>query len=137
MLAELNPLHQTVELVRAAVLYGFEWNDLAARRLLVLFALVMWRIAIHAMTKEADRLSEIRIEPWGEGDLPLLEQLMGDPAMTEHLGGPESPEKIAERQERYEHLPETGTGGMFKIVDADDGRGRRLGRLLGARAAPR
>ena len=59
----------------------------------------------------------VRIEPWGEGDLPLLEKLMGDPAMTEHLGGPESPEKIRERQSRYE----TPGSGMFKIVDETTG----------------
>jgi RimJ/RimL family protein N-acetyltransferase len=64
---------------------------------------------------------EFRIEPWGDGDLPLLQQLMGDPAMTEHLGGPETPEKIAERQERYVLLPGTGTGEMFKIVEAATG----------------
>jgi RimJ/RimL family protein N-acetyltransferase len=64
---------------------------------------------------------EFRVEPWAEGDLPLLEQLMGDPAMTEHLGGPESPEKIAERHERYVQLPGTGTGVMFKIVEAATG----------------
>ena len=63
----------------------------------------------------------VRIEPWGPGDLDLLTQLMGDPAMTEHLGGPESPEKIRERQGRYQ-APGTG---MFKIVDA--GTGERLG----------
>jgi RimJ/RimL family protein N-acetyltransferase len=66
-------------------------------------------------------LSEIRIEPWAEGDLPLLEKLLGDPAMMEHLGGPEPPEKLVERQERYERLPETGKGRMFKIVDGESG----------------
>jgi hypothetical protein len=30
----------------------------------------------------------VTLEPWGSGDLPLLERLMGDPRMTEHLGGP-------------------------------------------------
>ena len=64
---------------------------------------------------------ELRIEPWGDGDLPLLERLMGDPAMTEHLGGPESRDKIAERHERYVHLPETGTGEMFKVVETATG----------------
>jgi RimJ/RimL family protein N-acetyltransferase len=63
-------------------------------------------------------LSEIRIEPWAEGDLPLLERIMGDPAMTEHLGGPESPEKIAERHGRYLDA-KPGTLEMFKIVDGD------------------
>ena len=59
----------------------------------------------------------VRIEPWGEGDLPLLERLLGDPAMTEHLGGPESPHQLAERQKRYERLAESGMGRCFKIVD--------------------
>jgi RimJ/RimL family protein N-acetyltransferase len=64
---------------------------------------------------------EFHIEPWAEDDLPLLEQLMGDPAMTGNLGGPESLEKIVERQRRYERLPGTGTGGMFKIVETATG----------------
>ena len=62
-------------------------------------------------------MEAVRIEPWGEGDLPLLEKLTGDPAMMEHLGGPESPEKIAERQARYE----PAGSGMFKIVDVATG----------------
>lgn len=67
--------------------------------------------------------SAVRLEPWGEGDRPLLEKLMGDPAMTEHLGGPESQEKIAERQARYEGLGESGNDRMFKIVDVATGEG--------------
>ena len=65
--------------------------------------------------------STVTIEPWGSGDLPLLERLMGDPRMTEHLGGPESPEKLRERQGRYERLE--GGDRMFKIVDAAGGAG--------------
>jgi RimJ/RimL family protein N-acetyltransferase len=61
----------------------------------------------------------VRIEPWGAGDQPLLEQLMGDPAMMEHLGGPETKAKIAERQQRYE----APGSGMFKIVDVASGEG--------------
>ena len=57
----------------------------------------------------------VALEPWGSGDLPLLERLMGDPRMTEHLGGPESPDRLRERQDRYEHLE--GGDRMFKIVD--------------------
>ena len=63
----------------------------------------------------------MRIEPWAEGDLALLERLLGDPAMTEHLGGPESPEQLAERQKRYERAADSGTGRMFKIVDEASG----------------
>ena len=61
---------------------------------------------------------EIRIEPWGPDDLPLLKRTMGDARMTEHLGGPESEEKLAERQVKYQKLAGSGEGRMFKIVDA-------------------
>jgi lipooligosaccharide transport system permease protein len=52
VLGNLNPLHQTVELVRAAVFATWEWNDLARAGLLVAFALIMWRLAIFAMTRK-------------------------------------------------------------------------------------
>lgn len=58
----------------------------------------------------------VRITPWTESDRPLLEQLMGDPEMMEHLGGPESPAEIATRQARYERLAESGKGRVYKIV---------------------
>jgi RimJ/RimL family protein N-acetyltransferase len=61
----------------------------------------------------------VGIVPWGEGDLVLLERLVGDPEMMEHLGGPESPEQIAARQARYERAD----SGMFKIVDEATGEG--------------
>jgi lipooligosaccharide transport system permease protein len=52
ILAELNPLHQCVELVRHAV-FGFEgWTDVARLGVLVAFGLVMWRIAIYAMERK-------------------------------------------------------------------------------------
>jgi RimJ/RimL family protein N-acetyltransferase len=73
---------------------------------------------LHAESKQG---TAVRLEAWGEDDLPLLEKLMGDPAMTEHLGGPESPEKIAERQARYEDVGDAGKGRMFKIVDEATG----------------
>ena len=66
-------------------------------------------------------MSEYRLEPWGEGDEPLLQRLLGDPVMTEHLFGPESPAKIASRHRKYLELPGTGAGEMFTIVDADTG----------------
>jgi hypothetical protein len=49
-------------------------------------------------------MAQVRLEPWAEGDLPLLRKLLGDPEMTKYLGGPESEEKLAERQGRYENL---------------------------------
>jgi len=67
-----------------------------------------------------DRAIDVDIRPWATGDLPLLTRLLGDPAMTEHLGGPETPEKLAERHERY--LPGGGRGGgeQFAIVVGAD-----------------
>jgi RimJ/RimL family protein N-acetyltransferase len=61
----------------------------------------------------------VTLEPWGDGDLPLLERLMGDPRMTEHLGGPETPDKLRERQGRYERHEDGDR--MFKIVDVASG----------------
>lgn len=63
----------------------------------------------------------VRIEPWAEGDLPILKRTLGDPEMTKYLGGPESDEKLAERQLKFERLAESGTGRMFKIVDEATG----------------
>jgi RimJ/RimL family protein N-acetyltransferase len=64
-------------------------------------------------------MPQVHLEPWGPDDLGLVEQLMGDPGMTEFLGGPESPEELADRQRRYAQ-PDSG---MFKIVDAASGQG--------------
>jgi RimJ/RimL family protein N-acetyltransferase len=61
----------------------------------------------------------VRIEPWGPDDLWLEKKLMGDPEMTTYLGGPESDEKIAARHARFLDLPVSGTGQMFKIVNAE------------------
>jgi RimJ/RimL family protein N-acetyltransferase len=69
--------------------------------------------------------ANVRIEAWGPRDFPLLEQLLGDPAMTEHIGGPETNEQLMERQARYEVLTDPAEGGTFKIVDevTDEGVG--------------
>ena len=75
------------------------------------------------MRRDSRDRTTVRIEPWGEGDLPLLQKCLGDAAMMEHLGGPMSPEKIVESQQRYERLPGSGKGRMFKIVEAATGEG--------------
>jgi RimJ/RimL family protein N-acetyltransferase len=66
---------------------------------------------------------DILLRPWSEEDLPLLQKLLGDPAMMEHLGGPESQEQILRRHQRYSHLPEDGTDHMFRIVLEAGGEG--------------
>ncbi|HMB21588.1 MAG: GNAT family N-acetyltransferase [Chloroflexota bacterium] len=59
-------------------------------------------------------MSDVLLQPWSEEDLPLLQQLLGDPDMMAHLGGPESPEQIGRRHLRYLQLPEADH--IFKIV---------------------
>jgi RimJ/RimL family protein N-acetyltransferase len=57
-------------------------------------------------------MTRVELVRWGEGDADLLTRLLGDPGMTEHLGGPESHEQIVARQLRYE-ATETG---LYKIL---------------------
>ena len=59
-------------------------------------------------------VADVTLQPWSDADLPLLEALLGDAAMMQHLGGPESLEQIHERHRRYLNLPETDH--MFTIV---------------------
>ena len=52
VLANLNPLHHCVELVRHAAFGFVGWTDLARVAALVAFGLALWRLAIHAMTRK-------------------------------------------------------------------------------------
>ena len=52
-LAQLNPLHHLVVLVRDCVIYGWDgWQDFARLGFLVVFGFAMWRLAIYAMTRK-------------------------------------------------------------------------------------
>jgi lipooligosaccharide transport system permease protein len=52
VLTQVNPLYRCVELVRHAA-FGFEgWADIGHLAALVAFGLLMWRVAIHAMTRK-------------------------------------------------------------------------------------
>jgi RimJ/RimL family protein N-acetyltransferase len=63
-------------------------------------------------------VSPVHLEPWGPDDLELLRACVGDAAMMTHLGGPESPEKIADRQKRYQK-PDSK---QYRIVDDETGQ---------------
>ena len=52
VLGEVNPLHHCVQLVRDAVFMNQSWIDLLRVGYLVVFALILWRIAIHAMERK-------------------------------------------------------------------------------------
>ncbi|MEU8539647.1 GNAT family N-acetyltransferase [Streptomyces sp. NPDC048717] len=59
----------------------------------------------------------LRLTPWSDDDAGLL-ALMNTPELTAHLGGPESEQRLAARQERYVKLSADATrpGAMFRIT---------------------
>lgn len=65
------------------------------------------------------RPDDVALRPWSADDLGLLQRLLGDPRMTEHLGGPEAPDKINRRHERYMDM--SGPGQMFAITLGPEG----------------
>lgn len=75
------------------------------------------------MSRSSQGTAAVHLEPWRPDDLPLLERLLGDPVMMAHLGGPESPDKIAERHRRFQQTGDAGTGRVFTIVDDTTGAG--------------
>jgi RimJ/RimL family protein N-acetyltransferase len=62
-------------------------------------------------------VERVRLVPWAEGDFWLLRRT-NSPEMTEHLGGPETEEKLRDRHRRYVE-PEAGR--MYRVMLADGG----------------
>ncbi len=62
-----------------------------------------------------DDANDIGLRPWSADDLDLMTRLLGDPAMTEHLGGPETPEQLRKRLDRYLAMT-PADGRMFVIT---------------------
>ena len=62
----------------------------------------------------------IELRPWSPGDLDLMTALLGDPAMTEHLGGPESPEVLRKRLDKY--LAMTPADGRMFVINVGSER---------------
>ncbi|MFJ9242815.1 GNAT family N-acetyltransferase [Streptomyces sp. NPDC101776] len=60
---------------------------------------------------------QVELRPWSDGDLWLLKRL-NSPEMTEHLGGPESEERLAARHRRYAGLER---GCMYRVELAAGG----------------
>jgi RimJ/RimL family protein N-acetyltransferase len=61
-------------------------------------------------------VDEVALRAWTDADYPLLVALLGDPAMTRFIGGPESDEKLRSRHERYLRIDQSGTGRVFVIT---------------------
>ena len=59
----------------------------------------------------------VELVRWREEDFDHLRAILGDPAMTEHLGGPQSDEMLRERHERYLNSQD----GVFNLVEVPSG----------------
>ncbi len=57
----------------------------------------------------------VELRPYGAADEWLLQRLLGDPSMMVHLGGPQSPDAVHERHERYVAY-DGSSEGVFTIV---------------------
>jgi RimJ/RimL family protein N-acetyltransferase len=68
-----------------------------------------------------ERSPDVRIRPLAEGDLELMRAILGDPAMTEHLGGPQPDARILAAHREY--LTDEAPGGVFAITLGDDPAG--------------
>jgi hypothetical protein len=73
----------------------------------------------------------LQLEPCAVADFPLL-RLLNAPEMTEHLGGPESEEKLHARQSKYVAGGPAGSGGMFRVNPAAGQKSGRQHRILGS-----
>jgi RimJ/RimL family protein N-acetyltransferase len=60
-------------------------------------------------------MTDVRLEPWGDGDLAALRRANAPELMT-HLGGSETEEKLLERDARYVDGWRTGAATMFRVV---------------------
>ncbi|MGA4850498.1 hypothetical protein ACOBQB_31250 [Streptomyces sp. G5(2025)] len=66
---------------------------------------------------ERSEQPDIRWHPWPDEGGPALLTRLNTPGMTEHLGGPETPEKLADRHRRHLRLGRAeGKGRMFRIT---------------------
>lgn len=59
---------------------------------------------------------KVSVRPWSNEDFPLLQWLLGDPAMTDHIGGPETEAQLRDRHARYCAIGKPGTGQMYAVV---------------------
>lgn len=58
----------------------------------------------------------IELRPWSDDDLWVAERFLSDAAMMEHLGGPQSHDRIRDAHRRYLDTNTSGTGQMFTIA---------------------
>lgn len=67
-----------------------------------------------SQSRPVDSGLDVALRPWAEGDFDLLVRLLGDAEATRYLGGPETPEKLRTRHERY--VANAGPGVCYAVV---------------------
>ena len=67
------------------------------------------------MSAERRGRLHVALRPWAPGDEWLLQRLLGEPDMMGHLGGPESPDAISARHERY-LAADPARNGLFAVA---------------------
>ncbi len=72
------------------------------------------------MARQHPVVSKVRLVPWTEDDFQLLVRLNA-PEMTEHLGGPETPEQLELRHKRYVAAAGSDTAYIFKAILQPEG----------------
>jgi RimJ/RimL family protein N-acetyltransferase len=63
---------------------------------------------------------DVHLRPYTDDDLWIQVRFLGDPAMTEHLGGPETEEQVRKRHASYLAMNDSVEGAMFVIEDGPD-----------------
>jgi hypothetical protein len=63
---------------------------------------------------------DVRLRPYADGDLWIQVRFLRDPAMTEHLGGPETEEQVRKRHASYLAMIDPVEGAMFVIEAGPD-----------------
>jgi RimJ/RimL family protein N-acetyltransferase len=64
-------------------------------------------------------MKNVSLRPWAPGDRALLQRLLGEPGTTRNLGGPEAPEAVRARHERY-LIADPEKHGLFAIIAGPD-----------------
>ncbi|WP_353814675.1 GNAT family N-acetyltransferase [Agromyces sp. SYSU T00266] len=67
-------------------------------------------------------MTDVALHPWSEGDLDLLRR-NNAPELMEHLGGPETDEKVVSRHDRYLRGWHDGSSQMYAIVTPEHPEG--------------
>ena len=69
------------------------------------------------MDKNVSKIFDIKIRPYSDDDMLVLEKTLGDPSQMIHLNGPENHERLERRHEEYVRMSiDPIAGCMYTII---------------------